>query len=78
MGGEDYDDPCDPRGVYGPWEHTPRWHPARWFGFDMRRYQNYEPWDRGWCYERSGVLARRLLSSEYEPKEARASSILFE
>lgn len=66
MGNEDQY--CTP--YYGPWEMTPWWHPARWFGYDIRRYQNHEPWDRGWDYDRSQIVARNVLSKCYEPKEA--------
>lgn len=53
---------------YGPWEMTPWWHPARWFGFDIRRYQNHEPYDRGWNYDKSQIVARYVLSRCYEPE----------
>ena len=54
---------------YGPWEPTPRWHPAYWFGFDVRRYQNHEPYDRGWEYGRSQKVARALLDKRYGEKK---------
>lgn len=58
----------------GPWEETPRWHPYRWFGFDLRQLTlEYGGMSKFWIYGRSQRVARDMLRSAYatdvDPKE---------
>lgn len=58
-----------------PWEPTRWYHPARWFGFDLRRY-NEHPMAGGWEYGRSKKVAREMLHSVYGDEPRRGDSAM--
>lgn len=51
--------------MYENWEMTPWYHVARWFGYDVRRFNN-NPLAGGWEYGYSQVIARQALKDAYE------------
>lgn len=49
-----------------PWQPTPWWHVARWFGFSLRRYINHHPFTEAWEYGRPKKVARQELARRYD------------
>jgi hypothetical protein len=55
--------------IYEEWRPAPKWHPRRWFGYDMRRWVYYFAFHLeadGWEYGKSQRIARDALRLAYE------------